>query len=188
MINYIKDYNEITIQSVNQNFNWKQNLAILFSEKNAIKFSRSKIPFTAIACFTDHCDFDIPENLKIQRDFFKRNNVKVTKGFFLNHFSKRSDNASFENDVEELSLWQNDGHELGYHFLSQSLKNIPDSFETFFNLKAPFSGLCTWIDHCFQPYYFSLFKNKKIIEEDYEANLISKILESFGIILTLVKQ
>lgn len=174
LMSYIKDQNGVTIQSANQNFHWKQNLAILFSEKNTIEFSRSKIPFTAIACFTDHCDFDTPENLKIQRDFFKRNNVKVTKGFFLNHFSKRSDNASFENDAEELSLWQNDGHELAYHSLSQSLKPIPDSFDDFYNFKAPFSGPCTWIDHGFQPYNFSLFKNKKINEQDYEANLISK--------------
>jgi hypothetical protein len=174
LTNYIKDQNEVTIQSANQNFNWKENLAVLFSNKNAIELSRSKIPFTAIACFTDHCDFDTPENLAIQRAFFKRNNVRITKGFFLDHFSKRSDNASFENDSEELLLWQNDGHELGYHSLSQSLKSIPDSFDAFFKFKAPFSGLSTWIDHGFQPYNLSLFKDKKIKDKDYEANLISK--------------
>jgi hypothetical protein len=174
LTNYVKDQNESTIVSARQNFNSKLNLAILFSYKNAIEFSRSKIPFTAIACFTDHCDFDTPENLTIQRTFFKRNNIKITKGFFLDHFSKRSDNASFENDSEELLLWQNDGHELGYHSLSQSLKSIPDSFDTFFNFKVPLPGLTTWIDHGFQPYNFSLFKNNKINEDVYEANLISK--------------
>lgn len=174
LTNYVKGQNEVTIQSANQNFNWKQNLALLFSKKNAIELSRSKIPFTAIVCFTDHCDFDTPENLRIQRAFFKRNNVKITKGFFLDHFSKRSDNASFENDSKELLLWQNDGHELGYHSLSQSLKPISDSFDAFFNFKAPFSGLSTWIDHGYQPYNLSLFKEKKIKDEDYEANLISK--------------
>lgn len=174
LTNYVKDQNESTIVSASQNFNSKLNLAILFSSKNAIELSRSKIPFTAIACFTDHCDFDTPENLMIQRAFFKRNNIKITKGFFPDHFSKRSDNASFENDAKELLLWQNDGHELGYHSLSQSLKSIPDSFDSFFNFKAPLSNIITWIDHGFQPYNFSLFKNKKINEDVYEANLISK--------------
>lgn len=174
LTSYSKDWNEVTIQSANQNFSWKQNLAILFSNKNAIEFSRSKIPFTAIACFTDHCDFDTPENLTIQRAFFKRNNIKITKGFFLDHFSKRSDNASFENDGKELLLWQNDGHELAYHSMSQSLKSIPDSFDVFFNFEAPFSEISTWIDHGYQPYNLSLFKNKKIKAKDYEANLLSK--------------
>ena len=174
LTNYIEDRNEVTIQSANQNFNWNHNLAILFSKKNAIEFSRSKIPFAAIACFTDHCDFDTPENLKIQRAFFKRNNVKITKGFFLDHFSKRPDNASFENEAKELLLWQHDGHELAYHSLSQSLKSDADNLDAFFNFKVPFSGLCTWIDHGFQPYNLSLFKKNKLKEEDYEANLIDK--------------
>jgi hypothetical protein len=174
LTDYVKEQNESTIVSASQNFDEKLNLAILFSSKKAIEFSRSRIPFAAIACFTDHCDFDTPENLTIQRAFFKRNNIKITKGFFLNHFSKRPDNASFENDVEELLLWQNDGHELGYHSLSQSIKSIPDSFDAFFNFKAPIPNLVTWIDHGFQPYNFSLFKNREINEAVYEANLISK--------------
>jgi hypothetical protein len=174
LTNYSKSHNEVTIQSANQNYNWKQNLAILFSKNNAIELSRSKIPFTAIACFTDHCDFDTRGNLTIQRAFFKRNHVRITKGFFLDHFSKRLDNASFENDAKELLLWQDDGHELGYHSLSQSLKSIPESFEAFFNFKAPLPSLSTWIDHGFQPYNLSLFKDNKIKDQDYEANLISK--------------
>ena len=43
---------------------------LLFTKGSTIEFSRSKIPFTAITCFTDHCDFDTPENLEIQRLFF----------------------------------------------------------------------------------------------------------------------
>jgi hypothetical protein len=174
LTNYVTNENQTEIVSANQKFNSKFNLSLLFSQKNGIELSRSKIPFTAITCFTDHCDFDTPENLTIQRAFFKRNHIKITKGFFLNHFSKRSDNASFENDSEELLLWQGDGHELGYHSLSQSIKSLPDSFDAFFNFKAPFSGLSTWIDHGFQPYNLSLFQNKNIKEEDYETNLINK--------------
>jgi hypothetical protein len=174
LTNYIKDQNEVTIQSANQNFNWNENLAILFSKKNAIEFSRSRIPFTAIACFTDHCDFDTLENLKIQRAFFKRNNIKITKGFFLNHFSKRTDNASYENDTIELKQWEEDGHELCYHSLSQSIKSETNSNSDFFNFISPNLDISTWIDHGYQPYNLSLFKNKKITEEDYEANLINK--------------
>lgn len=174
LTNYIKDQNEVTIQSANQNFNWKQNLAILFSKKNAIEFSRSKIPFTAIACFTDHCDFDTSENLKIQRAFFKQNNIKITKGFFLNHFSKRTDNASYENDTIELKQWEDDGHELCYHSLSQSIKSESESSSDFFNFIPPNSDIPTWIDHGYQPYNLSLFKNKKITQADYESNLINK--------------
>ena len=37
LTNYIKDQNEVTIQSANQNFNWKQNLAILFSEEECYR-------------------------------------------------------------------------------------------------------------------------------------------------------
>jgi hypothetical protein len=174
LTNYIKDQNEVTIQSANQNFNWKQNLAILFSKKNAIEFSRSKIPFTAIACFTDHCDFDTSENLSIQRAFFKQNNIKITKGFFLNHFSKRTDNASYENDTIELKQWEDDGHELCYHSLSQSIKSESESNSDFFNFIPPNLDIPTWIDHGYQPYNLSLFKNKKITEADYESNLINK--------------
>ena len=80
--------------------------------------SRSIKSFSAIACFTDHCDFDTLSNLQLQRTFFKEKDIKVTKGFFLNHFSKRQDNASYERDKMELDLWINDGHELCYHSLS----------------------------------------------------------------------
>ena len=42
-------------------------LGLLFPLQTAIEVSRSKIPFSAITCFTDHCDFDTLENLKNQR-------------------------------------------------------------------------------------------------------------------------
>lgn len=148
--------------------------ALLFSNQNAIEFSRSKIPFTAIATFTDHCDFDTLESIRLQRIFFKENNIKVTKGFFLNHFSKREDNASFENDSEELLLWRKDGHELAYHSLSQSLKPIDTGLADFFNFQPPFDELPTWIDHGYQPYNFTLYQNSNINAKEFSTNLKSK--------------
>jgi len=148
--------------------------ALLFSNQNAIEFSRSKIPFTAIATFTDHCDYDTLESIRLQRIFFKENNIKVTKGFFLNHFSKREDNASFENDSEELLRWKEDGHELAYHSLSQSLKPIDASLADFFNFLPPFDDMPTWIDHGYQPYNFTLYQNSNIDENDFSTNLKSK--------------
>ena len=44
--------------------NIKNPLAFLFPINFAIEISRSKIPFSAIACFTDHCDFDTLEALR----------------------------------------------------------------------------------------------------------------------------
>lgn len=168
-----KNNQKIIIDSI-QKFNFKENPCLLFSNANAIEFSRSKIPFSAIAVFTDHCDFDTPENLRLQREFFKQNNIKTTKGFFLNHFSKREDNASFQKDSDELTNWKNDGHELCYHSLSQSIKSDYESFDDFYNFKPPFPNIATWIDHGYQPYNFSLFQNNAISENDFEQNLNKK--------------
>lgn len=153
-------------------------LSLLFSPHGGVEFSRSKIPFTAIACFTDHCDFDTLENLQLQRAFFKKNNIKVTKGFFLNHFSKRKDNASFQNDADELKLWKNDGHELAYHSLSQSIKSKAESFDDFKNFKPPFSDIPTWIDHGFQPYNFSTFQRENIDSKSFEETLKEKNIKT----------
>lgn len=147
---------------------------LLFSNQNAIEFSRSKIPFTAIATFTDHCDFDTIESIQLQRNFLNLNNIKVTKGFFLNHFSKRNDNASFEYNSDELTLWKNEGHELAYHSLSQSLKSIDESKYDFLMFKPPFDDILTWIDHGFQPYNLSLYQNSKIGYNKYSNNLKQK--------------
>ncbi len=149
--------------------------ALLFSN-NAIEFSRSKVPFSSIACFTDHCDFDTTSSLIHQRKFFKENHIRITKGVFLNHFSKRSDNASFEHDSEEYLRWQKDGHELAYHSLSQSIKKYPESIADFKNFIAPVHDMPTWIDHGFQPYNLSLFAKNNIDREDY-----SEILKKKGI-------
>ena len=76
------ELNNKKIINANIDFNFLTTPALLFSTTNSVEFSRSKIPFSAVACFTDHCDFDTSENLKLQREFFKTNAVKVTKGFF----------------------------------------------------------------------------------------------------------
>ena len=147
---------------------------LLFTKGSTIEFSRSKIPFAAITCFTDHCDFDTPENLEIQRLFFAKHKIKVTKGFFLNHFSKRNDNASFENESHEFLKWIDDGHELAYHSLSQSLKIREESIKDFKSFKPPLPSIPVWIDHGYQPYNFSVYKNHNISDVNYEYNLVGK--------------
>ena len=168
-----KNNAKVTKQALSK-FNFKQQPILLFSSKDALEFSRSKIPFSAVACFTDHCDFDTVHNLEIQRNFFKEKNIKVTKGFFLNHFSKREDNASAENNFAKISLWENDGHELCYHSLSQSIKNEENSFSDFKNGISPYVTTTVWIDHGFQPYNFSLFQNYNFQENEYEILLKNK--------------
>lgn len=148
--------------------------ALLFSEQNAIEISKSIIPFSAVACFTDHCDFDTETNLVLQREFFKEKNIKITKGFFLNQFSKREDNASIERNLAELKLWQQDEHELCYHSLSQSIKSLEESFFDFKNFRPPFLNCNTWIDHGYQPYNFSLFQNNNFGTQEYEEILKEK--------------
>jgi len=172
--NYVGGSNKKEIAAAKKRFYFIENPALLFPENYAVEVSRSKFPFSAIACFTDHCDFDTVENLALQREFFKKNNIKVTKGFFLNHFSKRSDNASFQNNNEELLKWRNDEHELCYHSLSQSLKNDAESYEDFKQFIPPFNDLKVWIDHGYQPYNFSLLKKNALTEKEFEQILIDK--------------
>lgn len=160
--------------SANRKHDFPQQLELLFSKENCVEFSRSPIPFSAIACFTDHCDFDTPKNVQQQREFFKQNKVKVTKGFFLNHYSKRQDNASFENDAAEFSKWKEDGHELAYHSLSQSLKSKEESLSDFLDFTPPFADIPTWIDHGYQPYNFSLYQNSGIDDQSFSSNLKQK--------------
>ncbi|MCG2611251.1 hypothetical protein LZZ90_07010 [Flavobacterium sp. SM15] len=137
-------------------FNPQKKFSLLVSEKGGIIWSRSKIPFSGIACFSDHCDFDTRENLELQRSFFKENDIKMTKGFFLYNYSKRKENASFEKDSDELMKWIEDGHELAYHSLSQSIKEDKDKvFEEFDNFTAPLPNIHTWMDHGYLPYNLS---------------------------------
>ena len=170
---YKGENNQKIIVQATSKYNDLNNLALLITNK-PIEFSRSKIPFSAIAVFTDHCDFDTAKNLKLQREFFKKNGVKTTKGFFLNHFSKREENASYKNEEQELRKWKVDGHELCYHSLSQSIKAEKQSYNDFFSFQPPFDDTITWIDHGYQPYNFSLFQNNAIDDIDYENTLCQK--------------
>lgn len=172
--NYSSPHNDRNLAPAIPNFSALPPLALLFSTQNAIEFSRSKIPFSPIVCFTDHCDFDTAENLELQRVFFKEKGIKVTKGFFLRHFSKRSDNASYEKEASELLQWKADGHELCYHSLTQSLLSREESLAFFLNFNPPFSDIPTWIDHGYQPYNLSLFEQQQIAPADFETNLVNK--------------
>lgn len=176
LTNYTGNNNQKVIATATPSFDNFVHPTLLFSKTGAIEISRSKIPFTAIACFTDHCDFDTSESLEKQREFFKKNNIKVTKGFFLNHFSKREDNASWENDQEELQKWVNDGHELCYHSLSQSIKSKEESTSDFYYFSPPIP-IKTWIDHGYQPYNLSLYKKEGIDETVFAENLAKNDIE-----------
>lgn len=175
---YTGSSNERVLSSAQHSFYNELELSLLFSVKNAIEFSRSPLPFSPIVCFTDHCDFDTLESLKLQRAFFKEHNIKVTKGFFLNHFSKREDNASVEKNRKEFENWLDDGHELAYHSLSQSLKRDEESFADFDKFTPPFDNCSTWIDHGYQPYNFSLYQNKSLDKTTFSQNLKQKKIKN----------
>ena len=154
-------------------------LALLFPIEKGLETSTSKVPFSAIICFTDHCDFDSSENLKLQRLFFKKHDIKVTKGFFLNRYSKREGTASFQQEKREYMEWIKDGHELAYHSLSQSIKPIAASVTDFLGFKPPLKGINVWIDHGYQPYNISQFHNIKQLEESYGSELKDKDINVF---------
>ena len=134
-------------------------LKLLLTKGSVEEWSRSPIPFSATVCFTDHCDYDSLLLLKKQRQFFKDNGIKVTKGFFQYHHSKRDFNTSFDKpeEVLEYQAWVQDGHELAYHSLSQTKKEGDLPFRDFENFgNHAFSLTTTWIDHGYQPYNFTL--------------------------------
>ncbi len=163
------------LEQANARFDFDEPLSLLFSEE-AVEFSRSELPFSAIACFTDHCDFDTPQNLVAQRELFKRTGIKVTKGFFRYHFSKREDNASYENQQSEIENWRADGHELAYHSLTQSIRDEDQAIHEFRNFDAP-KDVATWIDHGYQPYNLSLYKSHGISDKEFADNLKNRNIE-----------
>lgn len=61
--------------SANSELHFVEQPSLLFTKADAIEISRSKIPFSAIACFTDHCDYDTLPNLKLQRQLFAKTNI-----------------------------------------------------------------------------------------------------------------
>lgn len=175
---YKGEHNFKTLENIPVVLN-TSDLKLLLTDQKPLEWSRSKIPFSAIACFTDHCDFDTLENLKMQRELFKQSGIKTTKGIFLNHFSKREDNASWENDSEELKKWIEDGHELAYHSLSQSLKDMEESFSEFQSFVAPQPNMPTWIDHGFQPYNLSLAIKNNGSQDAFFAKMETQKISNF---------
>ncbi|RXJ45412.1 hypothetical protein [Gelidibacter gilvus] len=178
MVNYTGPENLKQIESAINSMDFSIPLALLLSPDTGLELSRSEFPFKPIVCFTDHCDFDTLENLKIQRQFFKTHQIKITKGFFINQFSTRKDNASWELHSEELKRWIADGHEMAYHSLSQSIKSDSESLNDFFNFKAPLNGIRVWIDHGYQPYNFTLYKKSGLTESEFSNQLSSQNIKT----------
>jgi hypothetical protein len=112
--------------------------------------------FKSIIVFTDHCDFDNELSSEFELKVFNKAKIKITKGFFLKHYSKRRDNISFEIDERLLSRYLEHRHELGYHSLSQSIMSPAESKELFYNFQIPFFKPKVWIDHGFQPYNLTM--------------------------------
>lgn len=149
-------------------------LSFLLTKGAVPEFSRSKMPFSAILSFTDHCDFDSLPLLQTQRRLFGKYGIRVTKGVFLYHYSKRDFNTSLERNAEEYELWVADGHELCYHSLSQSTRATDEEwYKDFVDFAAAGLSWPTWIDHGFQPYNFTTH-NRSEIEPEIWADTMSR--------------
>jgi hypothetical protein len=149
---------------------------LLFTRGKIPEFSRSRIPFSAILNFSDHCDFDSLELMELQRGLFKKSKVRVSKGAFLFHHSKRAFNVSLERNADELQLWKEDDHELCYHSLTQSIrpdKGWQKDFEAFENGRHFWP---TWIDHAFQPYNLT-----KMVSSGYETEDWARRMQEAGV-------
>ncbi len=139
--------------------------SLLLTKKRPLEWSRSPIPFSAIFCITDHCDFDSLLLLKEQRKLLKEAGLRISKGIFLNHYSKRNWNAAYEKpeDKAEIQQWGQDGHEVFLHSLSQSIKSKQIARDDFDQFQVPENLLPvhTWVDHGYQPYNFTMQKSEK---------------------------
>lgn len=155
-------------------------LKLLFSKKPVPEFSRSLIPFKSIVCFTDHCDFDNNNNLNTQFNFFNKHDIKISKGFFLNHYSKRKHTTSYENDKQILLQFNNQGHELFYHSLSQSVKDESEAIKEFINFTPPEEfPVNTYIDHGYQPYNHTLKKSSTLSVDKWSKLMTEKKIKNF---------
>ncbi|OOG74589.1 hypothetical protein [Algoriphagus sp. A40] len=122
------------------------------------EWARTPLGFVPALCITDHSDFDTLANLRVQREFFKNLGIRITKGFFLFDYTHKSENASFEEPLgkKELQAWDQDGHELAYHALSQSYRGeISDQEFEAFETPLGVQPVDTYIDHGFHPYNYT---------------------------------
>jgi hypothetical protein len=159
-------------------FSDKLTLRVYNTKNNVEEWSRSPLPFAGTICFTDHCDFDTLGLLKKQREVFKNNNIKVTKGIFQYHYSKRGDNCSLDKpeELEEYKKWVEDGHQLAYHSITQTKKPGSEPFEDFEKFGLTIADTDTWIDHGYQPYNFTQIANNpsKFNEERWIRHIKNK--------------
>ncbi|TDQ19614.1 hypothetical protein DFQ04_1438 [Algoriphagus boseongensis] len=136
----------------------KINSGLIWGKGLVEEWARTPHGFIPTLCFTDHSDFDTLKNLQVQRRFFKDIGLRTTKGFFLYDYTHKPENASFEDQEsrDELILWEQDGHELAYHALSQSYRGEISEME-FDNFVSPkeIQQVETYIDHGFHPYNYT---------------------------------
>ena len=100
-----------------------------------------------------------------------KNDIKVTKGFFTNYFSKRLDNSSYSKHKGEIKAFSASGHELAYHSLTQSIRALEEGIKEFKEFNPPLSNISTWIDHGHQPYNLT-YINKRGLNESEWADLM----------------
>jgi hypothetical protein len=155
-------------------------LELLCTKGEVPEFSRSKIPFKAIICFTDHCDFDHRDNLSKQLLFFNQNNIKVSKGIFLNHFSKRPENTSYERDSDLIKGFHENHHELFYHALTQSARDKEDAIREFQNFVPPVEfKISTYVDHGYQIYNLTKRNETGLSDYEWSALMAQKGIHNF---------
>lgn len=154
-------------------------LKILNSNTEAPEMSRTPLGFKPFICFTDHSDFDTPDNLMTLWSFLEKTGVKTSKGFFPFHFSKREDNASLEREPDLIKRYQSSGHELVFHALSQSLRPNDEAINEFNQVWVDNSlDVTTYIDHGYQIYNWTRatdFFNEKYWVATMKSNGIDNL-------------
>ena len=157
------DDNHIRRSYSNQNIckNKSYKIGLLYGTGPVEEFSRTPIGFKPLICFTDHADFDNTENLKIQREFFNKLNIKITKSFFLYNSSSPAKATTFEDQIaqSEFKKWELEGHELCYHSMSDiCLPNWSSQFNNFCSPKG-INKVKIYIDHSTHPYNYTKTTN-----------------------------
>lgn len=135
----------------------KFSLGVFYGPGPVPEFARTPLGFAPTICFTDHCDYDTLDLLQAQRELFKKNHIRTTKGVFLHTYSHKGEYAALDQKpvLEEIKKWEKDGHEIAYHAFSRSFRK--ESWKEYQEFETP-SGLKTiqtYIDHGFHQYNFS---------------------------------